>query len=320
MPARPGRPSKLADSEALALMILAQCRHDRSERAFLAYARVHLRSFFPCLPSQSAFNRQTRRLMWVLAALGPLIRERALTVLDLPAAAYEVLDGVPVPLMQCCRGRQHKVFRDEAAFGRGGSDRAWYYGLKMLVAIDNHGFISGFLAGPANTEERWLAEALFRWRCDLTLPTPTADQLAQVLGPSHRAGGQRQGPTGPLGPCTGVGQPSSMPSIADLNYFGEDWSRHWCDHYGAVALTEAIYRNQLEPDRGRARRWLHGKRQLVETVNSGLVRYFGLKFPLARTLFGLWARLGAKVAAHNCSVLLNHLFDEASLSACSLLP
>ena len=300
-------------------MLLAQWRPERSERTFLRYAAAHLQPYFPRLLSQSAFNRRARDLAPVLCTLATVIRRHAIEALDLPSPAYELLDGVPVPVMRRCRGIQHRLFRDEAAFGRGGSDREWFYGIKLLTAVDCHGFLSGFVAGPANTEERWLAEALLRWRRYPTMAPPSSDDLAPVLGPTHRAGGRRQGPTGPLGPRSGVGAPSSVPAIADLNYAGEAWNRHWRDHYGAVVLTEAAYQDLAGPQRGRAIRWLHSRRQMVETAIGQLVGRFGLKFPRARTLWGLHTRLGAKMAAYNLTLYLNRLFGRRPFSLCDPL-
>ena len=114
-PVRPGRRPELSDSEVLTLVLLAQWRQDRSERAFLAYARSHLRPYFPRLLDQSSFNRRARDLMGVLCALGPAIRQRATAALGLPPAAYEVLDGVPVPLMRRCRGGARSAVGSEAS-------------------------------------------------------------------------------------------------------------------------------------------------------------------------------------------------------------
>jgi hypothetical protein len=315
-PVRPGRRPEVSDSEILTLVLLAQWRQDRSERAFVAYARTHLRAYFPRLLSQSAFNRRARDLMGVLCALGPAIRQRAISDLGLPSATHEVVDAVPVPLMRRCRGSQHRLFRDEAAIGRGGSDRDWYYGVKLLTAVDNHGFVTGFVAGPANTEERWLAEAFYRWRLAPDLPPPAACDLIQVLGPTHRAGGQRKGPTGPLGPRAGVGVPACDLAIADLNYDGEAWNRHWCHHYGGVVLTEALYRDLDQDLRREAKRWLHGLRQTVESVFGKLDGTLGLKFPRARSLWGLHTRLAAKMAAHNFSLYVNSLSGMRPFAAC----
>lgn len=315
-PVRPGRRPELSDSEVLSLVLLAQWRQDRSERAFLAYARAHLRPYFPRLLSQSAFNRRARDLMGVLCALGPAIRERAIAVLGLPASPHEVVDAVPVPLMRRCRGIQHRLFRDEAAIGRGGSDKEWYYGVKLLGAVDVHGFVTGFLAGPANTEERWLAEAFFRWRRAPGLSAPIPLELAEVLGPTHRAGGQRRGPSGPLGPRAGVGASGAPFAIADLNYAGDAWNRHWRDHYGVAVLTEAAFRHLAQPERRRTKRWLHSLRQTVESVFGQLDGRFGLKFPRVRTLWGLHTRLAAKMAAHNLSLYLNRLSGQPPFAAC----
>jgi len=318
-PARPGRRPELSDSEVVTLVVLAQWRGDRSERAFLRHAATHLRSYFPRLLGQSSFNRRARDLMGVICALGSAIARRAIEDLGLALPAYEVLDGVPVPLMRRCRGARHRLFRDEAAFGRGGADKDWYYGIKLLGAADSHGFVTGFVAGPANTEERWLAEDLFRGRLDPTLPAPTSADLARILGPTHRAGGKRRGPTGPLGPRAGVGEPSPVLAIADLNYTGVGWSRHWRYDLGAVVLTAAEYRGLPKQERRSAARWLHGLRQTVETVFGRLVGSFGLCYPRARIRGGLYTRLGAKVAAHNFAVYANLSVGRPPFSACNPL-
>lgn len=319
-PVRPGLRPEVSDSEVLTLILLAQWWQDRSERSFLAYAQAHLRPYFPRLLSQSAFNRRARDLMGVLCALGPAIRQRAIAELSLPSSTHEVIDAVPVPLLRRCRGIQHRLFRDEAAIGRGGSDKEWFYGLKMLGDVDGYGFVTGFLAGPANTEERWLAEAFLRWRRAPDAPTPTPHELAMVLGPTHRAGGQRRGPSGPLGPRAGVGAPVAPIALADLNYAGAAWNRHWRDAYGVAVLTEAAYQQLAEPERRAPTRWLHSLRQTVESVFGQLAGRFGLKFPRARTLWGVHTRLAAKIAAHNLSVFLNRLSGQPPFAACWPLP
>jgi hypothetical protein len=48
-------------------------------------------------------------------------------------------------------------------------------------------------------------------------------------------------------------------------------------------------------------------RQVVETVFGWLEAPFGLHFPRARTLPGLLTRLGAKIAARDLGIYLNHL-------------
>lgn len=317
-PLRPGPQPEVSDSEVLTLSVLAQWQQDRSERHFLRYVARHWGGYFPRQLSQGAFNRRVRDLWGVLCRLGPA-QERAATGL-LGGSAYEVADGVPVPLMRRCRGDRHRLFGAEAGVGRGGSDKDWYYGVKLLTAVDAHGLISGFVLAPAGTGEHWLLEALLRWRRHPAAPQPAAAALADDLGPSHKRGGQRTGPTGPLGPRLGVGQPGAGPYLGDLGFTGARWAAHWRAAYGAEVLTKAEF--VAVPDdaaQQAARGWFSGLRQVVESINNLLTEQLGLKFPRARSRWGLLARIAAKVAACNFTILFNHLHGRPPFSHVSPL-
>lgn len=305
-PVRRGKKAELSDSEVLTLAILAQWQGRRSERAFLRYAVAHWRGYFPRLLSQGAFNRRARDLGGVLCRLGPLIAARLAAALPEPPR-YQAFDGVPVPLMRRCRGDRPKCFDAEAAIGRGGSDDDWYYGVNLLLSVDQAGSITGFVAAPANTGERWLAEALVRWRADPAASAPRADELAAVLGKSKEKGGERRGPTGPLGPWPAAGEPASVAYLADLGFSGRAWQRHWAEHYDALVLTKRDFRDLPGVTDQAAAERLHASfRQVVESVNHVLDFYLGLKFPNAKTYGGLVARLAAKVAACNLVRYVNH--------------
>lgn len=313
-PARPGARPALSDSEVLTLQVLAQWQPRRSEQAFLRFACRHWRGYFPKLLSPSAFNRRARDLAGVLADLGPRLGRQVAARLS-PQPAYAVLDTVPVALMRRCRGERHRCFADEAAIGCGGSDRDWYYGVQLLTVVEASGPITGFVLGPASTEARWLAEALLRWRRNPALPSPRAADLAPVLGPSHRRGGQRQGPTGLLAPRLGVGHLTDRPYLGDQGFTGAAWQRHWWADYGAVVLTKAAYAAcPRATERRQARQWFSGLRQRIETVNGCLTAVFGLPFPRARSYWGLLTRLAAKIAAFNLMLLLNHLAGSPLLT------
>ena len=304
-----GRKGCLSDSEVLSLAVLAQWHPSRCERAFLRFVRRYWPEYFPRLPSQSAFNRRARELSGVLLALGPAL-DAALTAHLGEPAAYQVVDGVPVPLARRCRGRRQRAFGPQAAVGRGGADKGFYYGVKLLAAVSPAGTISGFIIGPANTEERWLLEALLRWRCAPEAPPPTAEQLAPLLGPTHQAGGQRLGPTGPLASFLGVGAPADGCYVADLGLAGAAWQAHWRAHYDACVLTKAQCTRLSDPaDQPAVTRWLCGLRQAVETTFNTLTN-LGLAFPRARSYWGLLTRLAAKVVALNLGVYINHLFGR----------
>lgn len=325
-PRRRGHKAELSDSEVLTLSILCQWHLGRSESWFVRYVQKHWRGYFPRMLTQGAFNRRVRDLAGVLCDLGPEVARLAQAYLE-SAAAYEVIDGVPVPLMRRCRGSRHRLFGPEAAIGRGGSDRDWYYGVKLLLAVSPDGLVTGFVFGPANTEERWLAEALFGWRFDPGLPGPTAEGLAEVLGPSHRAGGKRQGPTGPI--FGGVGEVEAGLCLGDLGFRGEAWRRHWLEDYEVLVQTKRDYDQLAYPSaepgviarEARAgRRQLASLRQVVETVNGYLDEVLGLKYPKARSLWGLLARIGAKIAALNLAIYFNRSNGQPGFSQFNPLP
>jgi len=298
-------------------VVLAQWQSQRSERRFVRYVGRHWGSYFPRVLSQSALNRRARDLAPVLAALGPAVAARVVATWS--GVAYETLDGVPVPLARRHRGLRHKVWTaDQAALGKGGSDKDWYFGMHLVAAVHPAGVITGFVGAPADTGERWLAEALFRWRQDPLATQPTATELAPVLGPSHQKGGGRLGPTGLIQARTAAGVPAGGPAVADLGFRGRDWQDHWRTTYGATVLTKAdLPATATNAEQRALRHTACSVRQQVETAFAWLEARFGLAFPRARTMPGLLARLGAKVAAFNLSVYLNTLLGHPPFTACS---
>lgn len=315
-PKRRGKRPELSDEEVLSLAILAQWQTNRSERGFGVYVAKYWRGYFPHLLSQSQLNRRMRDLAGVLSALGPAIATTLSQLLGSPA--YEVLDGVPVPVMRRCRGDRHRCFADEAAVGVGGSDRDYYYGVKLLTAVNAHGAITGFVFAPANTEERWLAEALLRWRAFPHAPPPCAADLADILPKWRPSRGQRRGPTGPVAPDTGVGHATAPLYLGDLGFAGRFWKPHWYKNYEASVLTQDHFDGLLNEKR--LDRQLHGLRQVIEGVNHLLTACLGLSFPRARTFWGLITRLAAKIAAFNLIRLLNHLYDQPAFAHQSPMP
>jgi hypothetical protein len=305
-PTRPGATAVMSDSEVLTLALLGQAL-GLSERAVVRRAQHQWRAYFPRLLSQSAFNRRARDLAGVLVRLVPLVAAE----LGAATAAYQVLDGVPVPLARRCRGARHRLFGTEAAIGRGGSDRDWYYGCELLLAATEHGAVTGFLLGPANTDDRWFADALFCWRCDpLASPWSTAD-----LPPSHRRGGGHVGPTGPLWPREGAGVPSTAPYLGDGAFGGAVWTPHWRDDYGAVVLRG---RDLALAKDAPVRRQFAGWRQVIETVNGQLSQVLGLAFPGATTRRGLLTRIAAKLVTFNLGLWLNQHFGRPAFALASL--
>jgi len=304
-PPRRGCAPQVSDSEVLTLLLGAQWL-GWSERQLLAYAQAYWTSYFPRLLSQSAFNRRSRDLGGVCVALAQQVAQQ----LGPHLAPYEVVDGLPVPLERICRGQRHRLFADLAAVGRGGSDRQWYYGVKLLVVAQPDGVISGFVLGPANTEERWLVEALLCWRTDRRRePWGPAD-----LPPSHRPGGGYVGPTGPIWPRAGVGPAAPAYYVADRGAAGQVWQTHWASAYQARVLTPRDY---AACDR-LPRREHQQRRQVIETVGDHLTQTFHLVFPRARTPAGLLTRIAAKLAAFNCGIWINRLLGRPDFAFATL--
>ncbi len=305
-PQRPGQAPELSDSEVLTLLILAQWLR-RSERGMLRYAAEHWRTYFLRLLDQSAFNRRARDLQGVLLYLIPHVAEQ----LGAGLTAYQVLDGVPVPLARRCRGERHRLFASEAAIGRGGSDRDWYYGCQLLLVVSADGLITGFVLAPANTATTWVTDALLCWRQN---PRATPWKL-EHLPPSHRRGGRRVGPTGPIQPRSAVGHPSSAPYLADGAMRGWVWRHHWWQDYGAAVLLHQDYRGVAATA---VRRQYAGWRQIIEIVNAALNDVFALSFPKAKTVWGLVTRIAAKLLAFNLGVQLNRFFGRDDLAFATL--
>ena len=308
-PVRRGRRAVLSDGEVLTRLVCEQW-HGRSERGFLRYAHEHWRSSCPHLLDQSAFNRRARDLAGALTHLVPLVAAE----LGAALASDQVIDGVGVPLARRSRGIHHRLFGDEAALGRGGVDKDWFFGCKVLLSCTPDGAVTGFVVGPADTEERWLAEA---WACWRAAPDAQPwDGQHHRLPPTHKRGGRQRGPTGPRWPRAGGGQPTTAPTLADLGFRGAHWQAHWQRDYGVTILTTDTYQGDQAPQ---ARRQHHGRRQIIETVNGLLEQVFHLHVPNARSFWGLRTRLAAKLLALNLGLWLNRLFDRKTFALATLV-
>lgn len=307
-PVRRGRKPLMSDSEVLTLLLLGQWLGN-SERGLLRHAQAYWRSSFPHLLSQSAFNRRARDLGGSCAQLMTLVG-RALGADNAP---YQVADTVPVPLAQLCRGKHHRLFANDAAIGRGGSDKHFYYGQALLLAVSADGVITGFVAGPASTEGRWLLDALLTWRAD---PQASPWTVADVPTPRKRLGGY-VGPTGPRWWTGTVGAYTGGPYITDDGFCGAAWVSHWHADLGATVFTCRQYGQQAAPLLVRSH---HRWRQVIETANAILDAALHLARPLAKTPWGLITRLTAKCAAYNVGIWINRMLGRPDLAIDTLFP
>jgi hypothetical protein len=307
-PSHPGAKPAMTDSEILTLALSAQWLH-LPERTLIRYVKAHWQTYFPHLISQSQYNRRFRSLAQLMTRLVAQASEK---IKDYFKSNYEILDTIGVPLMKKCRGLNHKLFPVEIAdIGLGGSDREWYYGVKLVIAVNPEGLASGFMLAPASTSDRWLAEYLLCYRHNPAGHPASAEDLP----PSHKAGARHKGPGGPIWPKQAVGSPNAVPYLADLGFNGKWWEEHWQTAYGAKVLVSDRY--QGEPA-GQLKRQHYARRQTIETVNEHLSDELNLKRVGARCIQGLLARIAAKLLALNLGIWLNKLFGRPNFALATL--
>jgi hypothetical protein len=296
---------RMSDSYVITLFVISQWSAHRAEARSLRYARKHWLPYFKYILSQSAFNKRVRALAGVICYMVPLVEKELRAYFGINSN-YQILDCVAVPVMERCRGDQSHLFVESAAIGKGGSGRKFYYGFKLLEAINDAGFVTGFVAGPANTEERFLAEAMLSWRVDPDLEAPSGASINNLMGKRHGVGKKeyRSGPTGPLSSC-GVGYFSQVPYITDLGFKGKQWEKHWKEEFGATLLNKSHMNELPSKVKENRKKWLSRLRQDVETSFYWQLSELHLRNNKARSYGGWLARTGAKLFGYNIMVGLN---------------
>jgi len=296
----------MTDSEVLTLGLCCQWLK-WPERKLLRYVKDHWHSYFPHLLSQSEYNRRFNALAERMASLVPLIKSK---MSGYCPDYYEVLDCVPVSLMKRCRGERHKLFNPRIAnIGKGGSDRDWYYGIKLALSANPQGFIRGFILAPAKTSERWSAEYMLCYRNNPQgIPAKVED-----LPPSH--GKKRVGPGGAIWPKEGIGSGNPGMYLTDRGFKGRWWEQHWESEYHTTVVTPDTYTGDIA---NKLRHMHSSSRQVIENVNEHLTDDLGLNRVGARCIKGLLARIAAKLFAFNIGVLLNQLFGQPKFALTTL--
>ena len=105
---------------------------------------------------------------------------------------------------------------------------------------------------------------------------------------------------------------------ADKGFYGRECQREWADSDRAAVWAE--------PPRGTRAAWprafaypAHRLRQLIEVVNAQLQGQFAIERTLAKTRWGLVARVQAKLTAHTLGVYLNVLSGHPPLALKTLV-
>lgn len=273
----PGPAAALTRSEILTLALFSQESRFASERDFWRYAARHLRPLFPTLPSRPQLHRQIRRQQAAITAFALWVAER----LGAHATPYETLDATAVPTRNARRrGRGWLPGVADIGYSK---QRGWYEGLHLLVAAAPSGAVTGWGIGPASSNDRALAEALFAQRAD---PAP------RLLSAGRTA--------------TGV-------YLADSGFAGERWETHWVlDHHAQLVAPPQDHTRRAWTRR--AKRWLASRRQVVETVFGRLQTSFRLERERPHEIDGFLTRVAAKVALHNVCLWLNRQHGQPDLA------
>jgi hypothetical protein len=281
-PNRPGPAASLSVSEVVTLAIFSQWSRFRNQRDFFRFARQHLRGAFPTLPDRAQFNRLVRHHRAATVAFIQYLVD----VLHARQVAYEILDTTGVPVRNSKR-RGCGWLVGQANIGWC-TRLGWYNGFRLLLAATPQGVITGFGCGEGSAKEQPLTETLLALRAQ---PQPAL--------PS-------------------VGRPALGAYIADMGFAGDTTHATWRALYQAEVITEPPGRSGKKWPKV-WRRWLHGIRQMVETIYGKLMDFFRLDKERPHDLTGFQANLAAKVALHNFCIWLNEQLGRPRLAFADLL-
>ncbi|MBZ0276350.1 MAG: transposase, partial [Anaerolineae bacterium] len=144
---RRGPEPECRDSELITMVLVGECRGWDLETNMLGYWHEH-RDRFPCIPSQSRFNRRRRNLMWGINLICQIILER----LDVGQDAQCAIDSLPIPVVQfhLVPGSSGDWKAHGATYGKVSSKKVTIFGYKLHLLITLGGVILDFELAPAN--------------------------------------------------------------------------------------------------------------------------------------------------------------------------
>ncbi len=99
------------------------------------------------------------------------------------------------------------------------------------------------------------------------------------------------------------------PYLADGNFNGQRWQKHWHDRYAAEIITSPPD-NEPRPFSRAWKSWLRRHRQPIETAFACLDTVLGVKKLQAHSRWGQLTRLAAKSAAYNLGLFMNHILGR----------
>lgn len=147
-----GRPSILTDSGLVTILTWnAIALHQKTLKDVWMFARLHLRSDFPRLPSYSAFVEHCHR---VTPQMFVLLQE--LLCIGEP---IKLGDSTMLPVCKLHRADRHRVAKKLAAFGK--NHQGWHYGFKLHTSVTRGKALSAVVLTPADVYDGQISPAIF---------------------------------------------------------------------------------------------------------------------------------------------------------------
>jgi IS5 family transposase len=147
VPARSGPLAKIEDAELVALAVCQAAMGINSDRQFLGLVGYRLRGWFPCLPSQSQYNRRLRALTGLLTA----VQQRLARLLD--SGGTRLADGTLIGVANYAGCAARSEFAGVAAYGFCPSNSEWVWGVRLVLRTDQRGLPLASTWVPANEHE-----------------------------------------------------------------------------------------------------------------------------------------------------------------------
>jgi hypothetical protein len=122
----------------------------------------------------------------------------------------------------------------------------------------------------------------------------------------------------PIPALPSAGQTASGVYAADSGFAGAAYEQRWVETYHAQ-LVASRQAGSGARGSGPWRRWLAGKRPIIETVFARLLEPFRLETERPHTLEGFQARLAARIGLHNVCIWLNRQHGRPDLAFADLL-
>lgn len=301
---RHGPEPKMSDSEVLTVAIAGQWRRGvpwDSERGVVRYMQTSGRQWFPNMLKRSRYNERVRNLCTVFMQLQQALAKQLGHAQD----CYEVVDCLPLPSCSNAQAKKQGHWLWWGTWGHGGTGGGIYWGDQAIVSVTQAYAITGWLIGPAHTDDRTLLQVLLSQRqghAAFLTPTPWRP-WRQLAAPSF------------VGPLSAAGSaPLAATYLGDKGFNGYRWQTHWYTHYAVSVLTPPKRDTRVKAWPRSWRRWFASCRQRVETIFAVLSQVFAVKQLRAHSRWGQWTRFALATAAFNWGLWLNRFMRRPDLS------